>query len=505
MRFSFTLLLSLVAAVGPLRGSPQLRDSDEVPRRVRPVRARIRGCVVHCDDWSQFSHVSEATQISTDTVSRLRVLWRVPTPETVEGSPLFVERVATPRGTHNLLIVSTSAGRLIALDATSGNELWSATPPEGPRWTTSSPALDPGRTLVYVYGLDGYVHRHAVSTGREIVGGGWPQLITLKGEVEKGSSAISIATTPGGEHYLYMTTAGYPEPGDAGDYQGHLVAINLDTGTQRVFNSACSDQDIHFLQNGDQSHDCPVAQGGIWARAGAVYDDETNRVYVTTGNGLFDADRGGFNWASSVVALAPDGSSDGGTPADSYTPSNYQELNDEDLDPSSTAVAPLMLSPTSHAPPLGVQGGKDGKLRLLDLSNLSRQGGPRNLGGELQMFSLPQTGWIVTRPVVWLEGDRSFVAVSNDQGISAFALEEGDGSPHLVVAWTTLLGCQSPVYANGLLFCAQSGRLSAFSAQTGEHLWSDSNIAGIHWQSPIIVGNHLYIADSSGITAYTLR
>lgn len=503
MRSLLLVLAALSAAALPLRGSPQLGRSDDDPQR--PARTAVRPCVAHCGDFSQFSAVPGTSEISVDNIDRLQRLWRVPMLETVEGSPLFVERVATPRGVRNLLIVSTSTGRLVALDATSGAQTWSTTPPEGPRWTTSSPALDPGRTRVYVYGLDGAIHKHSVSTGAEIVGRGWPQLVTLKGDVEKGSSAISIATTPNGHHFLYMTTAGYPEPGDEGDYQGHLVSINLETGAQRVFNSACSDKDQHFAENGGRADDCPVVQGGIWARAGAVYVPETNRVYITTGNGVFDAGQGGFNWASSVVALAPDGSSDGGTPLDSYTPSNYQELNDQDLDLSSTTVAPLLRSSASTVPPLAVQGGKDGKLRLLDLSNLSGQGGPRHTGGELQSFSLPQSGWIITRPAVWLDGDRSFVAVTNDQGVSTFALEEGDGPPHLTVSWSNRIGCQSPVYSNGLLFCAQSGRLSAFNARTGDQVWSDPSVDGIHWQSPIVAGNRVFLADSTGITAYMLR
>ncbi len=82
------------------------------------------------------------------------------------------------------------------------------------------------RTALYVYsyGLDGYVHKYQVGDGIEILTGGWPQLTTLKGYDEKGSSALSIATS-GGVKYLYVVHGGYP--GDKGDYQGHVTAINL--------------------------------------------------------------------------------------------------------------------------------------------------------------------------------------------------------------------------------------------------------------------------------------
>ena len=501
------LLLPLFAVGSSLRtqvpACNPLQPNCSAPRL---VRGRVADdCVPDCDDWDQFSDAPHMTSFSTANVHRAELRWRFKTPETVEGSPIFIQGAPTQMGPRNLVIVSTLNGRLIALDASRGTEIWSTDPPEGPRWTTSSPALDPNRLYVYGYCLDGFVHRYLVSNGSEAVGDGWPELITLKGDVEKGSSALSIATAASGENFLYMTIAAYPEPGDDGDYQGHLVSVNLDTGTQHIFNAACSDKEMHFVENGDASTDCPALQAGIWARSGAVYDRRTDRLYITTGNGVFDAQRGGYNWASSVVALRPDGGTDRGTPLDSYTPSNFQELNDHDLDLSSTTVLPLQLPDGSDLPPLAVQGGKDGVLRLLDLSDLSGSGGPRHVGGELQLLSLPQRGYILTRPVSWLDKDRTYLAVSNHEGISVLVLNTDSGAPRLSPVWTASDWCTSPIYANGLLFCARSGVLTARVATTGEVLWTDTNVDSIHWQSPIAVGNNLYLADATGVNAYTVQ
>ena len=112
-------------------------------------------------------------------------------------------------------------------------------------YTTSSPAIDPGRAFVYSYGLDGRVHKFAVADGTETTTGGWPQVATLKGFDEKGSSPLVFATARSGTTYLYSANGGYP--GDAGDYQGHVTAINLSTGAQKVFNTQCSDQTVHFV------------------------------------------------------------------------------------------------------------------------------------------------------------------------------------------------------------------------------------------------------------------
>jgi hypothetical protein len=314
------------------------------------------------------------------------------------------------------------------------------------------------------------VHKYAIANGAEVRGGGWPQLITLKGNVEKGSSALSLAKARNGRTYLYMTTAAYPEPGDDGDYQGHLVAIDLASGRQRIFNAGCSDKEMHFVENGDASNDCGLTQGGIWGRAGAVYDAVTDRLFITVGNGVYDADQGGYNWGSSVVALRPDGSSDGGTPLDSYTPTNYPLLNALDLDLSSASVALLPVGRDRRR--LGVQGGKDSLLRLLDLANLSGKGGPRHVGGELDTIEIPQRGHIVTHPATWLEPSTRvpWIFVGNFSGIAAFTVDSRTSPPTLVQQWWREESASSPVVVNGVLYYAGSAGMQAVEPTTGKRV-----------------------------------
>jgi PQQ-like domain len=312
--------------------------------------------------------------IGPETVAQLQATWQVPIPEPCDGAPLFVGKVDIGGTLRDVVIVETNQGRVVVLNALSGKTIWQTTPPAGGRLTTSTPAVDPAREYVYAYCLDGYVHKYAIGDGREATGGGWPQLVTTKGDVEKGSSAIRIATAANGHTYLYMPTSAYPDPGDAGDYQGHVTTVDLDQGSQNVFNAACSDKAFHFTDTFDEN-DCTQQQSGIWARAGVVYDPSLDRVFVTTGNGVYDAASGGFNWGSSVVALKPDGSVVDGVPLDSYTPDEYQMLTDQDLDLSASAVEILPAGTSGIYPHLGVQIGKDGMLRLLNLADLSGQGG----------------------------------------------------------------------------------------------------------------------------------
>lgn len=458
-------------------------------------------------DWLQFGSGAdrgrsvEAHAISAADVARLTTLWRVALPEASDGTPLYVSDVANPTGgRRDLILVESSMGRLTALDASNGSTAWTIAPPLGPRWTTSSPAVEPDKKFVFVYTLDGYIHRYLLADGTEVSGNGWPELVTLKGDVEKGSSALTIATAANGHRYLYATTSSYPEPGDEGDYQGHLTTIDIDTGKQHVFNAACSDRDMHFTASGDAKDDCQNLQAGIWARSGAVYDPVLDRVFISVGNGVFDAHLGGYNWASSIVALRPDGTSDGGTPLDSYTPDNFQRLNDEDLDLSSTTVALLPLPEGSQLPRLAVQTGKDSMVRIVNLADLSGQHGPRHLGGELALARVPQGGVVLTRTATWLSPDNvTWIFIADWRGLSALTMHVADdGEISLRPEWQNATASSSPVIAGDVLYTATDHQLTALAPETGDVLGQAYILGGIHFQSPIVVNGTVFITDGSG-------
>src|SRR5262249_4526001 len=256
----------------------------------------------------------------------------------------------------------------------------------------------------------------------------WPQLATLKPDVEKGSSALSIVTTVGGTTYLYVANGGYP--GDAGDYQGHVTAINVATGAQRVFNTDCSNLACHLEEHGSgvncgQPHpDCPHVQSAVWARAGVTYSRELDRIFFATGNGDYDASVGGFDWGDSVLSIHPDGTGTGSGPVDSYTPTEFKTLQNEDADLGSTSPAILPAVPARNIAHLGVQTQKVSsggvKTRLLTLSNLSGSGGPGHVGGEIQKVDVPQGGEVLTAPAVWTNPSdgSAWVFYANGNGIS---------------------------------------------------------------------------------------
>jgi len=495
----------LLAASLSLMGLPMLRLRHRV----------IQNPLAGNSDWPQFdpdpeqNDESPTSNIIYPNIERIRHMWMAQLPETADGSPAYVSGVTTANGSvHDLVIITTMQGRLMAFDSLTGTKIWSTNPPAGPRWTTSSPAVGPDRDLVYSYCLDGRVHCYRVTDGSEVTANGFPHVVTLKGDVEKGSSALTIVTARNGHSYLYATVAGYPEPGDDGDYQGHLVAIDLNTGDEKVFNAACSDRAMHFVENGNESNDCAHVQSGIWARAPIAYDAITDRIFVTTSNGDYDADSGGFNWGDTIVALRPDGSTNDGTPLDSYTPIEYSFLQNNDLDFGSTSPVILPLAKGTHLPRIAVQGGKDSKLRLINLHDLSGQGGPRHTGGELSVTQLPQGGVILTRPAVWLSpSGTTWVFVTTHHGVSGLALTvDDDGTPSLEPRWMNSRDGATPIVFGGVLYFARNHELVALDPETGEKLWSNDAIGSIHWQSPIVANGRIYVCDNDGhLHAYDAR
>ena len=160
-------------------------------------------------------------------------------------------------------------------------------------------------------------------------------------------------------------------------------------------------------------------------------------------------------------------------------------------------------------PRLGVQSGKDGRLRLLNLENLSGNGGPRTIGGELQILAVPQGGNVHTQPAAWLDTSmkKTWIFVANTRGISGLQLvAQPDGSPKLVEKWMDpTLRSSTPIVVDRVLYSAGRKRISAIDPRTGMERWTDNSIGDIHWQSPIVANGMLYIADWSGnLTAYEL-
>ncbi|HEX6817054.1 MAG TPA: PQQ-binding-like beta-propeller repeat protein [Ktedonobacterales bacterium] len=438
------------------------------------------------------------TAITRDTVGKLHRLWQMRLPDVADSSPAFVHGVKLSDGqTRDMLFVTTRDGRLIALDAGGGGTIW-ARQPSGARYTTSSPVVDPNRQYVYAYGLDGSLHRYALATGEETTGNGWPVLISKMTQTEKESSSLNIANGR-----VYVPTAGYP--GDAPPYQGHVVVADAASGTSTVFNTLCANL-THVLAQGE----CAQNQSGIWARAGALVDPETGNIFVVTGNGDYNASSGGHDFGDSVIELSGDAT----RILDSYTPANYQELDDSDRDLGSTNPALLPRLAASKTPLLAVQGGKDGTLRVLNRQNLSGQGGLGHVGGEVQ--AIPSAACnVFTQPVVWTDpaSARVWLFVAGTCATVGYqVVTDSSGVTTLQQAWKLDTTGTTPVLAGGILFLETTQQaIVALDPTTGKTLWSSANasaggtIGSIHWESLIVVNGRLYATDENAtVSAFGL-
>ncbi len=467
-------------------------------------------------DWPQFNGNSQhsgnntsETAITAANVNTLTLRYHFTLPFVLktnttvsvsDGAPVFADGVTVGSAVKDVLFITTKTGGLVAVDAQSGTQLWVSYFPDPSTCTSgecsnSSAVVDPNRLYVYTYGVDGYVHKVNIKDGTEVTGNGWPELTTTKPQLEKQSASLALATISG-TTFLYSAISAHN--GDGGDNQGHITTINLSTGTQNVFNMVCSDKSVHFVTGG--SPDCTTVLAGGWARPGAIYDSSTNRLFVGTGNGNFNPSV--HNWGDSIIALNPFGSGNGALPVDAYTPTNQQALDTGDTDLGSTAPALLPVPATSKIQHLAVQSGKDAKLRLLNLADLSGTGAPGNLGGEIgAIINVPQGGAVRTQPAVWVNpaDNSTWVFVVNGSGASGLQLTiDGSGNPSLISKWHNSVSGASPLVANGVLYYAGNNNLYALNPTTGGSLWNTTQIGGIHWESPVVACGSVYVLDQSG-------
>jgi outer membrane protein assembly factor BamB len=445
-------------------------------------------------DPAHSGNAPDTQTINATTVGGLRQLWRVPLGGVADSPPIYLHDMVFPdHSRHDVLYVDAKDGTLVALDAHTGCVFWRVHR-GGPEWTTSSPTADPSRRYVYFYGLDGFVHKVGATDGQEVTSGGWPVQITNTPAREKGSAPLNIVN---GRLYAAVSTYAPEIPPNI----GHLVVINLATASTHVFNTVCSNI-THLLA----PTDCATSGAGIWARATAAVDPVTGNVFVATANAEFD---GRTSWGDSVLELNADGT----RLLDSWTPTNEETLDDNNWDLGSTGPALLPQIHGSTTPYLLVQGGKDGVLHLLNRQNLSGQGGPGHIGGDLQAIDNPGCT-MYPQPAVWQDATNggTWVFTADYCGMTGYqVVTDGKGNTSLQLQWHLATITTSPVLAGGVLFAASSGALLALDPESGAQLWSSaepsasSALGNIHWESPIIVGGKVYLTDESGaLIAYGL-
>jgi hypothetical protein len=433
-------------------------------------------------DWLQFNFDAQrsgvgpaATGITAGNVRGLQ-LRRVHLDGVADSSAIQLHDVKVRGRVRDVVIVTTTYGRTIAIDPGTGAKLWEYVPGDigsyqgSSQITTATPTADPDRGYVYTTSPDGRVHKLAVANGHQV----WSTRMTFDPTHEKLASPPTVSGSS-----LIVPTDGYF--GDAPPYQGHVVQLSLATGRiEHVFNTLCSNRHVLLVPR-----TCGGSDSAIWGRAGAVLVPGSNDILVSTGNGPFN---GSTDWGDSVLELAPDASA----LLHNYTPTDQASLNTNDTDLGSTSPA---LLPNPGGPPLAVQGGKDALLKLLDLGRLDGTTGPAGprTGGQLQELSTPGGDLMFSAAAVAVLGGRTWVFVGDGRGTAGYVLHAGT-SPRLSVGWEDGTPGTSPVLAGGLLYVYDhiNGGLNVRVPTSGRLLASLPSAAG-HWNSPIAIGGRVVL------------
>ena len=266
-------------------------------------------------DWPNFGNDPGATkfvpltQITPENVSQLKIAWTYDTGEEPGG---FRGWAITPLVIDNVMYFPTWLGKLVALNAETGKEIWKfdlstivKNAKYAPRGISYWPgdARTPGRIIAAT--TNGLLTEMDPKTGKIIKVNGQDYIDLRKGEVEKfNNAAYTIGLTPA----IYKDLAIFaPAGGEQGRWgpNGDVRAVNLRTGKEVWrFHTVPQPGEANFGTwglNGWQDRKGP----GAWVNF--AVDVENDLVFVPTGQPTdqnFGAHRPGTNlYSSSLIAL----------------------------------------------------------------------------------------------------------------------------------------------------------------------------------------------------------
>ena len=308
------------------------------------------------------------------------------------AQPLYVPGVRIGSATVNVVYVATMHNSVYAFNAdnSSAPAIWhvslgaSVTAPTGNGCPSSgftgpelgilsTPVIDQSTNTLYAVaavpsgsGFVHYLHALDLATGSEKFGAPVQIQASVAGtgyDAQGGRVSLSAASTDVQRTSLLLANgtvyAGFGNCGPDNDpWHGWVVGYSAANVRNQVFA-------FNTTPNG--------GQGGIWQSGRGLVADTAGDIYfntgnataytagdsgVTTGNSGTDAAHG--NYAMRFMQLTSAGQF-----VASYPPTNYADLNTNDLDLSSSG--PLLIPGTN----LLVAGGKDGVAYVFDSSNLA--------------------------------------------------------------------------------------------------------------------------------------
>jgi hypothetical protein len=310
----------------------------------------------------------------------------------VYAQPLYIPRVDIPgKGLHDVLLVATEHDSVYAMDA--------AGQPTEPLWRVSfinpsagvlplaesdthCPFIAPemGITATPVIDTQSRTIFLLVRTAESGPDGGvrfYQRLhaLDLTTGAERPSSPVLIRASVTVPSFFGLLSS---EVRFHALYENPRAALLLSGGNVYLsWGSACDDgpyhgwvlaYDAHKLGPSGVFNTSPAStESGIWQSDAGIASDRDGAVYAVTGNGKFDASRGGADYGDSVLKLVFHNGAL--TVRDYFTPFDQDRLNRRDIDLGSSG--PVLLPDQSGPHPhLLVAAGKAGLVYLIDRDSM---------------------------------------------------------------------------------------------------------------------------------------
>ena len=316
---------------------------------------------------------------------RFGKLFSYPVDGSVYAQPLYVPNLSVTqgqaRGTHNVLLVCTMNDSVYAFDADQNQTLWSVNFTNAAAGVTPVPIADiTGSDDLNIVGFVGIESTPVIDPATQTM-----YLVARTKEVTGLSTAYvqrlhALDILTGAEKFGGPVAINASAPGTGEQSAGGMVPFNGEMNNQRsglalahgqviiAWASHEDDQPYHgwvmaysastLAQTGVFCDTPNGAEGGIWQSGRAPVVDPLGNVYYMTGNGTTD-ESGDFG--ESVLRF---NTRSGLTLTDFFTASNFNSLNNGDVDLGSSG---LILLPQIDKL---VGGGKQGIFYLLNPSNL---------------------------------------------------------------------------------------------------------------------------------------
>lgn len=301
-------------------------------------------------DWPTFGHdaqrsgwaVQEDT-LSVENVSGLKLLWKTPIKNDARSlaaltAPVVATGVTTPTGIRDLVYVAGSSDNLNAVDAKTGELVWSLAfhsfvlPKNAGMWLcpnnlNATPTIDKARGLIYAIAADGKFYGLDLGTGKTRFGPvAFVPAYAKDWSLNLWNNVVYTATSQG-----------------CGGARSGIYSIDIRHPNRPVI------RDVLVSKGG----------AGIWGRGGVAIGDD-GRIFASTGDGRFDPSDD--EYGSSLLALRPQDLEI----IDYYSPLNFRQITRYDLDIGASGV--LWLPYRNHH--LVAGGGKEGALYLLDADSM---------------------------------------------------------------------------------------------------------------------------------------